>query len=714
MRTPNPIKTLLFTAILATLMVGSGRAAIVPLNGDFETNTFVAPIPDGYPYGPYSPTLGSSSIADWSWSDTVGDNSGAVRLLNQDLDGAGAVGGKAASHGTYAVSLEGNASSISQTITLAAGQYQLIFDASQWLNAVPVNPIYASLGGENFSFNGSTDAFSPTEGYNTYTSDVFTVTTAGSYELKIAADNPVAGANAGTAVDGVRLKALNNGPILSNGNFEDSVYGDTATQQDYSPTLGRSFIADWAWSSTTQADGFVGAVRLLKTEINGGTIPDGSTYAVSLEGATSWIKQSVTLNPGQYQLSFDAATPQLQYVAANTIYASLDGLNLSFNGSTNAFSPTEGYNTYTSDVFTVTTAGTYELKIAANNPEGGYLWSSAVANVVLETAPINYASWAAVNVGGQPANLSYNNDGVQNGIKFFMNAPPGFTANPALIEGAVTWPNGGNIPSSAYGTQFAVQTSSDLAVWRDVPGSAVNLSNTDAALTWRIPSVANGDMGSFVANLPSSWTVSVGALASAQSTTNSPFLNTFTNNNSSWSIDDSTDASGTAGFYQTFSTDFNYGSLAVNFDFMVAQLTGGTWGIQFDGAGANLVTGSSSVHYRIDASGQFAINAGPGGGVITNILALEAGKWYNVRAVFSTTAVNDGSSNGAGFQSGTITPAGGAPVSWTNVPLLNTSLGFSRVLVLDRDSGSAGDLLLDNIAVTPRGKQFIRLKVVPD
>jgi len=712
MKTPNPIKTLLFTAILATLMVGSGRAAIVPLNGDFETNTFVAPIPDD-PFGPYSPTLGSSSIADWSWSESAAPYPTAVRLISQDIDGERAVGGKAASHGTYAVSLEGATSWISQTITLDAGQYQLSFDASYWLPAfTAVNPIYASLGGVNFSFNNSTNPFSPTQGYNTYTSDVFTVTTAGTYELKIAANNPAGGYSGATAVDSVRLRALNNGPILSNGNFEDSVYVNTGTQ-DYSPTLGRSDIADWAWSPTTWPD-YTTAVRLLLTDLNGGLIPDGSTYAVSLEGATSWIKQSVTLNPGQYQLSFDAATPLLQYVAANPIYASLDGVNLSFNGSTDAFSPTLNYVRYTSDVFTVTTAGTYELKIAADNPAGGYSGSSAVANVVLETAPINYASWAAVNVGGQPANLSYNNDGVQNGIKFFMNAPPGFTANPALIGGAVTWTNGGNIPSSAYGTQFAVQTSSDLAVWRDVPGNAVNLSNTAAALTWRIPSVANGDMGSFVANLPSSWTVSVGALASAQSTTNSPFLNTFTNNNSSWLIDDGADQSGGASFSQAFSTDFNYGSVAVNFDFMVAQLTGGTWGIQFDGAGANLVTGSSSVHYRIDASGQFAINAGPGGGVITNILALEAGKWYNVRAVFSTTAVNDGSDNGAGFQSGTITPAGGAPVSWTNVPLLNTSLGFSRVLVRDRDSASAGDLLLDNIAVTPRGKQFIRLKVTPD
>jgi hypothetical protein len=166
---------------------------------------------------------------------------------------------------------------------------------------------------------------------------------------------------------------------------------------------------------------------------------------------------------------------------------------------------------------------------------------------------------------------------------------------------------------------------------------------------------------------------------------------------------------------QAFSNKTNYPSVEVNFDFKLTALTGGTWGIQFDGAGAELVTGSSSVHYRIDAAGQFAINAGPAGGVITNILALEADKWYNVRATFNTTAVNTGSNEGAGVQSGTITPAGGSPVSWSNVPLLNTSLGFSRLLVRDRSTSSAGDLLLDNVSVAPLiGKQFVRLKVTPN
>ena len=204
MKTPNPIKTLLFSTILATLVAGSGNAQDLVLNGSFETNNFVA---GGV--NCYSPTLGSSSISNWSWSETVAPYPTAVRLLNQGIDGSGAVGGKAASAGTYAVSLEGATSSISQTITLAAGQYQLSLDASYWVPTyTAVNPIYASLGGVNFSFNNSTAAFSPTQGYNTYTSGVFTLATAGAYELKIAANNPAGGLSGATAVDNVSLTAV--------------------------------------------------------------------------------------------------------------------------------------------------------------------------------------------------------------------------------------------------------------------------------------------------------------------------------------------------------------------------------------------------------------------------------------------------------------------------------------------------------------------------
>lgn len=60
-----------------------------------------------------------------------------------------------------------------------------------------------------------------------------------------------------------------------------------------------------------------------------------------------------------------------------------------------------------------------------------------------------------------------------------MNAAAGFTANPALnASKTVTWTNGGNIPASAYGTQYVVQTSSDLVNWTPVPVEEL-VTNTD-------------------------------------------------------------------------------------------------------------------------------------------------------------------------------------------------------------------------------------------
>ena len=477
--------------------------------------------------------------------------------------------------------------------------------------------------------------------------------------------------------------------LLVNGNFANNVYNGTVNFQDYSPTLGIASIANWSWSPTVGPI-YAGAVRLILDNVNAGDIPDGSTYAVSLEGATSWIKQSVTLNPGQYQLRFDAAATLTQYIPANPIYASFDGVNLSFNGSTDAFTPTLNWVRYTSDVFTVTTAGTYELKIAANNLAGGYSGSSAVANVnlsafptvvpvpaipatlteyyqnqpvegvpqpqtsfalgtdwaltlspdslyaqnaggnygtsyrtlygdgnhllfkfnrqpgdtnaydvtvnlsgynqpssdgtppiirllwgtdafgdadqpngnhggiwwqgnsanltqvasstaagsftwdsgnvstfhigedqqsaylmVLGSAssyayvysasadftaiPTGYAPWADTNAGGQTIDLDYDNDGVSNGVEYFMNAAPGFTANPGFVGNTVTWTNGGNISASTYGTQFIVQTSSDLVTWDDVAEGDLN-SNTNGpagSLSYSVDP-ANGPAKQFV------------------------------------------------------------------------------------------------------------------------------------------------------------------------------------------------------------------------
>jgi uncharacterized protein YaiE (UPF0345 family) len=107
--------------------------------------------------------------------------------------------------------------------------------------------------------------------------------------------------------------------------------------------------------------------------------------------------------------------------------------------------------------------------------------------VAVTTSTSPFETWAQTNSGGQTANLDWDNDGVSNGVEFFMNSEAGFTANPGLVGNTVTWPNGGNIPSSEYGSEFVVQTSTDLVNWTDVPGTGdANLANTSGSVSYTV------------------------------------------------------------------------------------------------------------------------------------------------------------------------------------------------------------------------------------
>jgi len=81
-----------------------------------------------------------------------------------------------------------------------------------------------------------------------------------------------------------------------------------------------------------------------------------------------------------------------------------------------------------------------------------------------------YATWASANAGGQAANLDYDHDGMPNGVEYFMGAAPGFTANPGVINGKVTWPHLNAV------TSFKVQVSTDLTTWTDAAPGDVDLS----------------------------------------------------------------------------------------------------------------------------------------------------------------------------------------------------------------------------------------------
>ncbi|MCX8495185.1 MAG: PQQ-dependent sugar dehydrogenase [Akkermansiaceae bacterium] len=102
----------------------------------------------------------------------------------------------------------------------------------------------------------------------------------------------------------------------------------------------------------------------------------------------------------------------------------------------------------------------------------------------------NYSAWAATNgvTGGAAADA--NQDGVPNGIAYFMGETGSITP-PSIVPNdngtyTIAWDNGGNIPSSAYGSKFFVETSSDLVTWTEVGASDLK-SNTAREVSYTIP-----------------------------------------------------------------------------------------------------------------------------------------------------------------------------------------------------------------------------------
>lgn len=87
----------------------------------------------------------------------------------------------------------------------------------------------------------------------------------------------------------------------------------------------------------------------------------------------------------------------------------------------------------------------------------------------------NYPTWQTANAPGQTIGEDHDGDGVDNGVEYFMgHSGSAFTANPAPAGGVVTWLMSSQY-TGTYGTDYEVQSSTDLVNWSLVPqGSGDN------------------------------------------------------------------------------------------------------------------------------------------------------------------------------------------------------------------------------------------------
>ena len=97
-----------------------------------------------------------------------------------------------------------------------------------------------------------------------------------------------------------------------------------------------------------------------------------------------------------------------------------------------------------------------------------------------------FTTWAAANAGGQTAGEDFDNDGVENGIEYFMGETgSSITANPSLnASNEITWP-----ASAAYQGTYEVQTSPDLGTWTNVDPKPLP---SGGSLSYTLPTGAPG------------------------------------------------------------------------------------------------------------------------------------------------------------------------------------------------------------------------------
>ena len=97
-------------------------------------------------------------------------------------------------------------------------------------------------------------------------------------------------------------------------------------------------------------------------------------------------------------------------------------------------------------------------------------FSGLAGVVIVNTGPPTYASWTSTNgVVGQAADLDHDNDGVPNGVEYFIGGPTGNTTGFTSLPGvtttmgslSVTWTKAASY-TGTYGTDFFVETSTTL------------------------------------------------------------------------------------------------------------------------------------------------------------------------------------------------------------------------------------------------------------
>lgn len=384
---------------------------------------------------------GSGADETFSGAITLGDGGGAGNLNLSTLY-AGSASSKLILSNT--ISGTGNIQMYANNIYNSAGSHDVTLSGPQdqagTISSIdsPVTPAYSTYGVNTISGPLGTGITHVTQnslnstlvlsGFNLDFTGTVTVTTGtmklgGSFALN--SNNQVSVAAAGTFdLNGndATVGSLNGtGFVTNNGAFGTLVIGGGTSH---------SF------------DGDIGGNTALTAELSGGAV-------LTLTGM-NFYSGDTTVNSGVLAVDGDAI-PDSNKLVIN-------------DGKVNPMG-----NTETVDRLFFGTeqqaAGTYGASgSGAEHIDNVHFTGTGVVSVISDP-PAGYAGWADLNAPGQTMDQDHDHDGVDNGIEYFMGETGStFTVNPTITGGTITWPMGFDY-AGVYGTDYEVQTSTDLVTW---------------------------------------------------------------------------------------------------------------------------------------------------------------------------------------------------------------------------------------------------------
>jgi autotransporter-associated beta strand protein len=254
------------------------------------------------------------------------------------------------------------------------------------------------------------------------------------------------------------------------------------------------------WTLTNNANDYTG-----NTTVSGGTLALGADNV--LPDATAVTLGAGTLDAATFDDTagtLDCSGPATINVGAGGTLAFLDSSAVDWTGGTlqitgtfvpgNGVDPGVGVNPG-SLRFGTTNGGLTSSQLASISAPGWTGFALDDYGYLTATAALGYASWAALNGAGANLNDDHDNDGVDNGVEYFIGGPngntTGFTPLPGVTNTggvlSITWTKAGDY-AGTYGNHFVVETSDSLGGTWSTEASPGNVTISGNNVTYTFPS----------------------------------------------------------------------------------------------------------------------------------------------------------------------------------------------------------------------------------